>query len=298
VGGGFIKSVRERLIVVHQSRGAGWKTIKKMFDFDPTLSTILEMGTGELVKSLEMKQYFAEMFYQDCHKFTYEQITNHYAQRNTHIITIFDPEYPEQLKEIYDPPWVLYCKGNLQYLKYPKMLSVVGTRDPSPYGIECMNKILPSLIAADWLIVSGLAYGIDINAHRLAMREKGKTIAVLGSGIEYVYPSQHKEIANEIAANHLLISEYPINQKPQKWQFPLRNRIISGLTRGTLVIEAKEKSGSFITADQALQQGREVFAIPGSILEPRSVGTNALIQLGAKLVKSTEDIENELQFYT
>jgi DNA processing protein len=268
-----------------------------MFAYDHTLKKVFSMNQYELVQTFGMKQQYAEMFFQDCQRLNYQQIAAAYLQKNIHIITIFDPEYPEQLKEIYDPPWVLYCKGNLQYLQYPKMISVVGTRDPSSYGMQCMNNLLPPLIDEGWLIVSGLAYGIDIYAHCLTMKLQGMTIAVLGSGMEYVYPATHKDIANEIGSKHLLISEYPFNRKPQKWQFPFRNRIISGLTRGTLVVEAKEKSGSFITADQALQQGREVFAIPGSILEPRSQGTNALIQLGAKLVRTSDDIKNELNFY-
>lgn len=268
-----------------------------MHDFDPTFLAIFKMDVEKLRQTFSIKPHFAELIYKDLHHLSFEQISKQYKQRDIQTVTIFDLDYPQILREIYDPPWVIYCKGKLQLLNYPKMLSVVGTRAPTNYGIQCMNKILPPLINDGWLIVSGLAYGIDIYAHKLAM-EQGKTLAVLGSGVEYVYPTEHKDIANKIAVDHLLISEYPYMQKAQKWQFPFRNRIISGLTRGTLVIEAKEKSGSFITADQALQQGRDVFAIPGSIFSSQSVGTNALIQLGAKLVRTSEDIIQELNFYT
>jgi DNA processing protein len=291
----LFKNQRERLIMLHNARGIGWKTIKKMSKLDPSFAQIMEMNVDDLVYYFKMKKQHAQLFFDDLNKVTYENLFNYYLNTKTHILTVLDPEYPPYLREIYDPPWVLYCQGNLQYLQSQNMISVVGTRDPSNYGIKSMNTLLPPLIDQGWIIVSGLAYGIDVHGHQLAINRQGKTIAVLGSGLECIYPNKHKPIANIIGREHLLISEYPNKQKPQRWQFPFRNRIISGLTRGTLVIEAKERSGSFITADQALNQGREVFAVPGSIFESRSYGTNTLIQQGAKLVMSPKDITDELK---
>jgi DNA processing protein len=154
------------------------------------------------------------------------------------------------------------------------------------------------MVRTGWTIVSGLAIGIDVESHKLAIQNDGSTIAVLGSGFNHIYPKEHIPISRQIAANHLLISEYPPDRKPAKWQFPMRNRIISGLSRGTLIIEAREKSGSLITGDYALQEGREVFAVPGSILEPCSAGTNHLIQQGAKLTTCAEDIYEELSDFS
>ncbi|WP_408010978.1 DNA-processing protein DprA [Pseudalkalibacillus sp. A8] len=207
---------------------------------------------------------------------------------------MFDTEYSSLLREIFDPPLVLYIKGDKALLTGRRILSVVGTRDASLNGHRSLEKILTPLIEKGWTIVSGLAFGIVIAAHRQAIASGGSTIAVLGSGFHHVYRREHTDIARNIASSHLLVSEYPPDRKPAKWQFPMRNRIISGLSRGTLIIEAREKSGSLITGDQALQQGREVFAVPGSILEPRTRGTHYLIQQGAKLTTSAEDILEEM----
>lgn len=230
-------------------------------------------------------------FYEDLHRSSITEILREYKRKKIKIVSVFDAGYPPLLREIYDPPWVLYCKGNVSLFGTPRMLSVVGTRRPSRTGLQALRKILAPLVADGWGVVSGLADGIDSAAHRLALN--ARTIAVLGSGFEHVYPHGAQPLADEIASSHLLVSEYPPDTRAEPWQFPHRNRIISGLTKGTLVVEAREKSGSLITADQALEQGRDVFAVPGSIFEPRSVGTNRLIQQGAKPVLDAKDIREE-----
>ena len=286
-----IRRMKQRLIHIHACRGIGWKTIAKFFEYDRTLEAIYTMGEAELTSVFSIRSDHASRFYRDLHRLSVSGLFYEYKQRGIKVVTILDDNYPLLLKEIFDSPWALYCKGDVSIFHHAHMLSVVGTRSPSHSGLQALNKLIGPLISQGWGIVSGLARGIDSAAHRLAL--KSRTIAVLGSGFDHIYPENERPLADEIAASHLLVSEYPPNTEPQPWQFPKRNRIISGLTRGTLVVEAREKSGSLITADQALEQGRDVFAVPGSIFDARSVGPNRLIQQGAKLVLSAEDILEE-----
>ncbi|MDF2606376.1 MAG: protecting protein DprA [Bacillales bacterium] len=211
------------------------------------------------------------------------------------VITIFDKEYPNRLLNIYAPPLVFYCKGNIATLNQPS-LAIVGTREPTSYALPVLKKIIPKLIENNLVIVSGLAKGVDSIAHQLCLNKKNSTIAVLGGGFFHIYPRENIILSIEIERNQLLVTEYPPFVYPAKWRFPERNRIISGLSNGVLVVEAKERSGSLITAQIALDQGKEVFAIPGSIMESRSSGCNKLIQQGAKLVYSAEDIIEEMKY--
>ncbi|MBU1255727.1 DNA-processing protein DprA [Patescibacteria group bacterium] len=211
------------------------------------------------------------------------------------LITIQDKKYPKLLKEIYAPPPLLYIKGTIE----PKddfSIGIVGTRKLSSYGREITPLITSDLSQAGLTIVSGLAKGIDTLAHQAAIKAEKRTIAVLGSSVDKksIYPAVNRRLAEEISQNGAVISEYPINTKPLAHYFPQRNRIISGLSLGILVIEAPEKSGALITAKDALEQNRDVFAIPGHILSNNSLGTNNLIKLGAKLVSNANDIIEEL----
>ncbi|RBW69865.1 DNA-processing protein DprA [Bacillus taeanensis] len=254
------------------------------------------MTVNELIAHFQMKRQHALLFYQDLHSLNMQEYYKKYKKDQIQIITRFDKFYPILLKQIYDPPWVLYYKGDITLASPKKMLAVVDTRKPSQQAGYKLNVIVRPLIWNGWCIVSGLAYGIDGMSHRLTLEEQGKTIAVLGSGFYSIYPTIHTELAHHIAEKGLLLSEFRPNQRPEKWQFPLRNRIISGLSNGTLVVEAQERSGSLITADLALEYGREVFAVPGAIFQKESKGTNLLIQQGAKLVLNEKDIIEELQF--
>jgi DNA processing protein len=204
-----------------------------------------------------------------------------------------DPGYPAKLKEIYDYPPVLYVRGNLPVQDEP-CLAVVGTRRPTIYGRQVTEEIVADLARSKITIVSGLARGIDSVAHRAALDTGGKTIAVFASGLDIVYPGENAKLAQSIMEQGALVSEYPLGVRPKAENFPLRNRIMSGLSLGVLVVEAGERSGALITAHQAVEQNREVFAIPGSILSPTSKGTNRLIQEGAKLVRDYADILEEL----
>lgn len=214
-------------------------------------------------------------------------------QYNVKVLTCNSPAYPKRLKEIYDYPPVLYVRGNL----LPEdecSLAVVGTRRATIYGRQVTEEIVSDLARNKITIISGLAKGIDSVAHRAALEAGGRTIAVFACGLDIVYPAENAKLAREIMEHGALISEYPLGTKPKADNFPRRNRIMSGLSLGVLVVEAGETSGALITANQALEQNREVFAVPGSILSPASKGTNKLIQEGAKLVRNYIDILEEL----
>jgi len=211
------------------------------------------------------------------------------------IITFEDAAYPENLKNIPGLPIVLYVKGDIKP-QDSLSIGIVGSRQASFYGLSAAGKFASELAAAGFTIVSGMARGIDTSAHRAALKAGGRTIAVMGSGFNNIYPPENKEFAEEISRSGAVISEFPLNEKPLKENFPRRNRVISGLSLGVLVAEAAKNSGALITADFALEQGREVFALPGKIDSAGSFGTNTLIKQGAKLVTQVTDILEEFSF--
>lgn len=213
------------------------------------------------------------------------------------IITLADSSYPDILKEIYDPPLCLYTRGDLTCLTKTQHIAVVGSRRNSNYGISITEKLVYSLVSSGWSIVSGLARGIDTAAHSAVLNCNGCTFAVLGGGLGSIYPPENVPLANKICENGLLLSEQSLMFRPDRRSFPMRNRIISGLSLGTLVIEAGSKSGALITAQVALDQGRQVFAVPGRIDTPLSKGCHDLIKQGAKLVDSITDINEEFEFF-
>jgi DNA processing protein len=215
------------------------------------------------------------------------------AEANHHLITLTDPRYPTRLREIADPPAVLYVIGDPDLLSATQ-LGIVGSRNPTPGGSETAHAFASYLTQSGLTITSGLALGVDAAAHRGALEAGGKTIAVAGTGLDRVYPARHRELAHEIAGHGALISEFPLGTPALASNFPRRNRIISGLSLGVLVVEAAVQSGSLITARLAAEQGREVFAIPGSIHNPLARGCHALIRQGAKLVETAADILEEL----
>ncbi len=211
------------------------------------------------------------------------------------LITIEDKKYPYYLKNIYDPPIVLYTKGEL--LQNEKSISIVGSRKATSYGLEAGEELAYQLSMLGITITSGMARGIDSSAHKGALRAKGRTIAVLGCGHDIIYPPENKTLMKDIIESGAVISEYLPGTDPMAKNFPARNRIISGISLGVVVVEAAENSGSLITANFALEQGREVFALPGNINRINSRGANKLIKEGAKLTTSIEDILEELEIY-
>jgi DNA processing protein len=215
------------------------------------------------------------------------------AQPGNSLMTLADTDYPKTLLEIADPPAVLYCKGERALLSRPA-LGIVGSRNATPQGVRDAEAFAQALSDAGLTIVSGLALGIDAAAHRGGLAGAASSVAIIGTGLDRIYPARNKALAHQLAENGLIVSEFALGTPPLPGHFPRRNRLISGLSRGVLVVEAAPDSGSLITARVATEQGREVFAIPGSIHSPLARGCHALIKQGAKLVESAADILDEL----
>ena len=215
------------------------------------------------------------------------------AESGATMVTIGDPRYPKLLREIFDPPLLLFVRGSVELLQ-SLMLGVVGTRRPTPYGIAVSERLSGDLAHAGLTIVSGMARGIDTASHRGTLAAGGNTVAVLGCGVDVVYPSENRKLAAEIAAKGAIISEFPMGATAFPQNFPIRNRIISGMSAGVLVVEGAQYSGSAITAKLAMDQGREVFAVPGNITSKLSWGPNLLIKQGAKLIQDWNDVVAEL----
>ncbi len=217
------------------------------------------------------------------------------AEQNITIIANNDPRYPPLLQNIHDPPIVLYVLGNPELLNC-RGVGIVGSRAATHYGRSIAEQMAKSLARQGIAIISGMALGIDTAAHMGALAAAGRTIAVLGCGLDVIYPPSNHKLYREIASTGAVISEYPLGTMPDNFRFPARNRIISGLSLGVVVVEAANRSGSLITASHALEQGREVFAVPGRIDSVKSAGTHTLLQQGAKLVHSVNDIVEELSY--
>ena len=218
---------------------------------------------------------------------------NKAADLGAHVITAQDDEYPSALREIHDPPIVLYVRGQLTH-RDRHTVAVVGSRKCSHYATECAKKLSFQMAYAGLTVVSGLARGIDTAAHQGALAAKGRTIAVIGSGLGELYPPENAELADRIAASGAVISEFPIDTKPDRQTFPIRNRIVTGMSFGVLVVEAGANSGALISANMAAEQGRTLYAVPGRIDSPAALGSNRLIQQGAKLVIGVDDILDDL----
>ncbi len=210
-----------------------------------------------------------------------------------HVITLADADYPQQLLNLSDPPVMFYAKGRRELLNQPA-LAIVGSRHATPQGVSNAEAFAYAISSAGLCIVSGLAHGIDAAAHRGGLRGKGSSIAVVGTGLDKVYPAANRQLAHQLAHEGIIVSEFALGTPPMAANFPRRNRIISGLSLGCLVVEASLQSGSLITARTALEQGREVFAIPGSIHSPQAKGCHHLIKQGAKLAESAQDVLEEL----
>lgn len=276
----------KRLVHLVHSRFS-WQSIFSLLKADSTLGNIYEAN------------YLASLFpqmnspHRSLISFSIDDLISEYESRKIKIKTVFDKDYPQRLKTIYQPPWVLFTLGDESLLTLEQSLAVVGSRDATLYGLRAIDYLFPELIQNEFLIISGLAKGIDAHAHKTAIKLGGKTVAVIAGGFDHIYPKENLELAGFMMKNQLIISEYPPASFPAKWQFPMRNRIISGISWGTLVVEARKRSGSLITAEYALNEGREVFAIPGSILTANSNGVHQLIQQGAKLIKNPRDILDE-----
>lgn len=289
-----IPSVSERdwLYVLTNIHGLGRKKIRIMYDMYGSFSAIME-DWREAAEQLNIPQLVRNEVKQLLITGGVCQKLQEREEEDVPYLCFLDDDYPNLLRHIPDPPLTLFYRGDIDLLRQPA-IGVVGSRKPTQYGRSCCAHLVKQLVQAGIVIVSGLAYGIDGEAHQAALHAEGKTVGVLGCGIDHIYPAGHRNLYKQVETFGLIISEHPPGVRPNPGLFPERNRIISGLSLGVLVVEAAEKSGSLITADCALEQGREVFAIPGSIFSSLASGPHNLIKQGAKLVTSSADVLEEL----
>lgn len=271
--------------------GIGDGTQRKLLEAFGSPDVVLSASRAQLVRHISQKQADDLLAGPDAQQLA--DTLSWLSEPGHHLITWQDEDYPSQLREIPDPPVLLFAKG-LRNLLQQNCLAIVGSRNATPQGEANAEAFAETLSRAGITIVSGLALGIDAAAHRGGLKGTGSTIAVVGTGLDRVYPARNKALAHDIAENGLLLSEFPLGTISAPGHFPKRNRVISGLSHAVLVVEAALNSGSLITARLALEQGREVMAIPGSIHSPLSKGCHALIKQGAKLVESAQDIAEEL----
>ncbi|MBJ8070608.1 DNA processing protein DprA [Bacillus mycoides] len=285
---------RERLLHLHYMLADHWKAMERLLYVDPELKGVYTFSPKQFEYYAGISPEKSSELVNFLQTSNLKQYVSYLEKNRIFYITIWDEDYPQLLQEIQDPPFVLYGKGERDFLGKINKLAIVGTREPSLYGKESVKFILQPLLEKEWLIVSGFARGIDTIAHEVTVRQHCPTIAILGHGLSYMYPKENSGLYDKWKDYILLLTEYPPHYVPKKWYFPKRNRIISGISKGVLVVEAKTRSGSLITADLALEQNREVFALPGPIFIESATGTNHLIQQGAKLVRNAEDILEEI----
>jgi DNA processing protein len=275
------------------TQGLGPTRIKKLIEHFGTAERVFQASLTEL-EAMGMRAVSAQSIATGKSLELAQQECGKAAEARARIISLSDPEYPARLKEIYDPPVVLFVKGCVEVLALPG-IAMVGTRHPTPYGSGMAERLSTDLAARGLVIISGLARGIDTSSHRGAVAVRGKTVAVLGTGIDVVYPRENSRLAEQIVAlGGALITEFPVGTSPTPQNFPIRNRIISGMSAGVLVVEAAEYSGTRITSRCALEQNRDVYAVPGNVTNKNSWGPNTLIKQGAKLVATWEDVWEEL----
>ncbi|MFN3966177.1 MAG: DNA-processing protein DprA [Endomicrobiia bacterium] len=265
----------------------------RLISYFGSAKKIFQADITEIKTSAEVTEKIAEKILRSINYFDVSIEFDKAKKLGVKIITFNDEEYPAQLKTLNDPPLVLYTKGEITEQDIYS-IAIVGTRHPTEYGKTVTEKITKELSELNITIVSGLARGIDTIAHRTAINSGGRTIAVLGNGLDIYYPPENRKLQNTIENSGAVVSEFPFGTKPEKRNFPRRNRLISGLSLGTIVIECTEKSGALITAKYSAEQGKEVFAVPGSILSKYSCGPHSLIKQGAKLIENVKDILEEI----
>lgn len=282
---------RDVLFGLHELPGIGWKTIEAIVAANALPHAANR--DADALRSAGIEEGKAARIVRELTRDFVEERKERYRALGYRAICRLDPDYPALLAETPWPPWVLYVRGDARWLAARLALAVVGTRAPTQYGRKTAEALARKLAEHGWCVVSGMARGIDTAAHRGALAAGGGTIAVLGTPPDRVYPPENVRLLEAIAESGLVATEYPLGTKPQPGLFPRRNRIIAGLSLGTLVVEGSRSSGALITADYALEASRDVFAVPGPITWPQSAGPNALIRQGAKLVTGVEDILEE-----
>jgi DNA processing protein len=269
-------------------------TIKKLWEHFGNIRAVWQAKAEEIWEVEGLNRSAGKAFLEHRDQVDLEDELAMVEKEGITVVTLEDENYPKNLKQIYDPPPVLFVKGKFEFER--KAVAIVGTRKASHYGLEMSKKLAEGLASVGVVVVSGLALGIDTAAHEGALAANGKTIAVLGSGLDVIYPPQNRGLAEKIWKSGCLLSEFPLGTKSEKGNFPRRNRIISGLSLGVIVVEGQYDSGAMITAKLALEQGREVFAVPGNVQREQAKGPHWLIKQGAKLVETVEDVLEELKF--
>jgi DNA processing protein len=282
-------------LALNKIPGLGPVTIKKLWEHFGDVKLIWQAGENKLLDLAEINRPALKSFLENRDKLNLDGEIEKTQKTGVKTLTLEDKDYPLGLKNIYDPPPVLYLKGGILAADQ-KSVAIVGTRKASHYGQQLARKFAFELASLGITIVSGLAQGIDTCAHQGALAAKGRTLAVFGCGVDIIFPFENRRLAEQIELSGALISEFPLGARVEKGNFPRRNRIISGLALGTIVIEGNYNSGAMITAGQALEQGREVFAVPGNVELEQSKGPHWLIKQGAKLVEKVEDVLEELKF--
>ena len=275
--------------------GLGPRFIKSLIEYFGDPKIIWEVSKKDLKGIKAIPQKVLDSIINQKHKEDAQKIVDNINKSKVQVITIKDDIYPEYLRNIYDAPVVLYAKGKVK--EYPLCIAVVGARKATSYGLQIAHDISFELAKREIVVVSGMARGIDASAHKGALEAGGETIAVTGCGPDIAYPFENRNLMNSIADKGMIVSEYQPGAKPMPQHFPARNRIISGISKGVVIVEAGKKSGSLITAEFALEQGREVFAVPGNANNINSMGTNNLIKEGAKIVTCIDDILEEFEFF-
>jgi DNA processing protein len=283
-------------LALHLVPGVGRITFKKLVAYFGHPHAVMRATAGQLTRVSGIGPKIAQAITGFQALRAVEQEMRAAKAAGCQIVTQDDEGYPSLLKTIEDPPPVLYVRGDVGNPMAPGV-AVVGSRRPSTYGKVVAEQLARGLAACGVTVVSGLARGIDSVAHINSLEGGGRTIAILGCGLSYIYPPENRRLAERIGRQGAVVSEFPMMTKPDRLNFPLRNRTISGLSFGTVVVEAGERSGALITVQWALEQGREVFAVPGNVTAPTSRGTNRLIKMGAKLVENVDDILEELPRY-
>ncbi|MCB9746852.1 MAG: DNA-protecting protein DprA [Candidatus Omnitrophica bacterium] len=288
-----MKTEIEYLIILNAVPGIGNATARKLLTRFGSAEKIFKLTEKELAASGCLSKKMLESFFAFATDSFLEREQKLIDKHNVQVIACTDEAYPETLREIPDAPLVLYVKGNLSAQDISS-IAIVGSRRASIYGLSVARQLAMQLADYDIRVVSGMARGIDTAAHQGIIAAKGNTIAVLGNGLNHIYPAENKNLFDDIVQHGAVISEFSMDTRPKPHNFPRRNRIISGLARGVIVVEAAERSGALITADFALEQGREVYAVPGNINTLTSKGVNHLIKQGAKLMTSLEDVLEDL----
>jgi len=286
---------RAAYIALNKVDGVGPVRVRELIEVLGSAEAILESDEREWERAKGMGRTLASKLRARLNEIDPEEEARLARKHGAEIVTLADPEYPEMLRTIHDPPLALYVKGTLES-QDRHAIAIVGSRRCTHYGTQVADRISFQLAKQGYCVISGLARGIDAAAHQGALKGGGRTLAVLGTGIDQVYPAEHRDLAEKINNSGALLSEFPVGFKPTRQSFPQRNRIVAGLSKGLLVAEAARGSGAMMTVDFAAEFGRQVFAVPGRIDNPSAGGCNGLIKSGAKLVEDVDDILEEFEY--